>query len=126
MIIQSQMPQSTSKTDMELVEQKKHEYYFLGTLIRRAGLKLFAFDPLKQEIYELKIKYSNTIHAIPQDGELMPIDLEAAKCTIDSRHEVFEALNTYSATKRVLSWKQGKIKGLCNLRRPNPNGLKLF
>lgn len=126
MILEPRVNIPAQKADVETMEQKKHEYYFLGSFIRRAGLKLYSFDPFKQEINEIKIKYSNTIHVISQAGQLIAIDLEAAKCTIDSRHEVFEALNIYSATQRVSSWKQGKIKELCNLRRPNPNGLKLF
>lgn len=114
------------KERIEQIQQERQEYYFLGSFLRRAGLKLFAYDPKKDEIYELKIKYSNTIHCVPQDGKLIPIDLEAAKCTIDSRHDVFEALNIDSAYTRLLKFKQGKIKVLGNLRKYNENGLKLF
>ena len=114
------------KSDIEQVQLQKQEYHFIGTLIRRAGLKLYAYNPQKNEVYELKIKYSNTIHAVPMGGILVPIDYEAAKCTIDSRHEVFEALNYDSAINRLIRFKTGKIKDICNLRIPNPNGIKLF
>lgn len=126
MIIPDIQKDTISKNEIEQVQQEKQEYYFLGSFICRAGLKLFAYNPQKNEVYELKIKYSNTIHAVPQDGKLVPIDYEAAKCTIDSRHEVFEALNYNTAVNRLIRFKTGQIKELCNLRRPNPNGLRLF
>lgn len=115
-----------SKNEIEQVQKEKQEYYFLGSFIRRAGLKLFAYNPQKNEVYELKIKYSNTLHLVPQNGKLVPIDYEAAKCTIDSRHEVFEALNYDTAINRLIRWKSGQINQLCNLRRPNPNPMKLI
>jgi hypothetical protein len=126
MILTNQTPDVISKSEIEQVQQEKQEYYFLGSFIRRAGLKLFAYNPQKNEVYELKIKYSNTIHAVPQDGRLVPVDYEAAKCTIDSRHEVFEALNYNTAITRLFRWKSGQIPTLCNLKRPNPNALRLF
>lgn len=126
MIIPDIQKDTIRKDEIEQVQQEKQEYYFLGSFIRRAGLKLFAYNPQKNEVYELKIKYSNTIHAVPQCGKLVPIDYEAAKCTIDSRHEVFEALNYNTAVNRLIRFKTGQIKELCNLRRPNPNGLRLF
>ena len=126
MILTNQTPDVISKSEVEQVQQEKQEYYFLGSFIRRAGLKLFAYNPQKNEVYELKIKYSNTIHLVPQNGKLVPIDYEAAKCTIDSRHEVFEALNYDTAINRLIRWKSGQINQLCNLRRPNPNALRLF
>lgn len=112
--------------EIEQVQHQKQEYYFLGSFIRRAGLKLYAFDSIKDKVYELVIKYSDTIHLVPQNGKLIAVDYEAAKCTIDSRHEVFEALNYDNAVKRVNKYRRGEIKELCNLRKPNPNGLKLF
>ena len=126
MILTNQTPDVISKSEVEQVQQEKQEYYFLGSFIRRAGLKLFAYNPQKNEVYELKIKYSNTLHLVPQNGKLVPIDYEAAKCTIDSRHEVFEALNYETAINRLIRWKSGQINQLCNLRRPNPNALRLF
>ena len=126
MILTNQVKDVISKSEIEQVQQEKQEYYFLGSFIRRAGLKLFAYNPQKNEIYELKIKYSNTIHLVPQAGILVPVDFEAAKCMIDSRHEVFEALNYDTAINRLIKFKTGKINQLCNLRRPNPNGINLF
>ena len=126
MILTNQTPDVISKSEIEQVQKEKQEYYFLGSFIRRAGLKLFAYNPQKNEVYELKIKYSNTLHLVPQNGKLIPIDYEAAKCTIDSRHEIFEALNYDTAINRLIRWKTGKVNQLCNLRRPNPNGLRLF
>jgi hypothetical protein len=126
MILTNTKPETISKSEVEQVQQEKQEYYFLGSFIRRAGLKLFAYNPQKNEVYELKIKYSNTIHAVPQDGKLVAVDFDAAKCTIDSRHEVFEALNYDTAINRLIRWRSGQIPNLCNLKRPNPNALRLF
>ncbi len=114
------------KSDIEQVQLQKQEYHFIGTLIRRGGLKLYAYNPQKNEVYELKIKYSNTIYAVPMLDRLVPVDYEAAKCTIDSRHEVFEALNYDSAINRLIKWKIGKVKELCNLRKATNNSIKLF
>lgn len=113
-------------TRIEHVEKHKHEYKFLGSFLRTAGLNLYAYDGVKNLVYELKIKYSNTITLKPIDGKLIPIDEEAAKCTVDSRHEVFEALNMRTALRRVEKYKNGKISKLSNLRVPSEFGCKLF
>jgi hypothetical protein len=114
-----------TKPEIEQVQQEKKEYYFLGSFIRKAGLKLFAYNYQENFLYEVNIKYSTTIHIVPLNNELVPIDYEAAKCMIDSRHEVFEALNLKTATERIKKYKNGKIKTLCNLRKPNPNALNI-
>jgi hypothetical protein len=117
----------TNKPEIEQVEKKKQEYYLLGTFLRTRGLRLFGYNNLKNEVFEVKIQYGNTIHLIPQiDGSLLPIDFEAEKCTVDSRFEYFEALNFESANKRVLKYKQGKLSELCNLRKSNPDGIRFF
>jgi len=116
----------TNKPDIEQVEKKKQEYYLLGTFLRTRGLRMFGFNHLKNEVFEVKIQYGNTIHLVPIEGKLMPVDLEAEKCTVDSRFEYFEALNFESANKRVSKYKQGKLSELCNLKKPNPDGIRFF
>jgi len=115
-----------SKTQQEQVQQEKQEYYLLGTYLRTKGLKVFFYNPIKQNVEELEIKYSDTIHLVPRDGKLIPIDYENEKCQIDSRNIYFEALNLNSAKKRVIRFKQGKIKELCNLKKYNPDATIKF
>lgn len=117
---------STNKPEMEMVEQEKQEYYLLGSFIRTRGLRLFGFNHLKNELFELTVQYGDTIHLVPIDGKLIPVDYEAEKCTVDSRFVYFEALNYESARKRVEKYKTGKISELCNLRKPNPDGIRFF
>jgi len=116
-------PESTSKPEVEQVQKEKMEYHLLGTYLRTRGLTLYSYNPMKDEIEPVVISYSNTIHIIPKDGELVAIDLEADKTTIDSRCIYFEALNQKSAEIRVKKWKAGQIKELFNLRDPNKEPL---
>ena len=128
MILDNSNRDKINSNDIETVQQKEHEYHLLGSFIRTKGLTLYGFDRLNDKVYELKINYSDTITLVPVNGELIPIDMEAQKTTIDSKHEVFEALNYTNAIKRVAKYKEGKIKELNNLMKPNPEGMsiKLF
>jgi len=114
------------KPTMEQVQQEKQEYYLLGSFIRTRGLLLFGYNYIKDEIFPVDIKYSDTIHLVPSDGKLLPIDYESEKCTIDSRFTYFESLNHKNAISRVNKYKQGKIHSLSNLRKYNPDGIKFF
>lgn len=117
---------STNKPEMEMVEQEKQEYYLLGTFMRTRGLRLFGFNYFKNEVFEVVVNHGNTIHLVPVDGKLMTFDFEAEKCTVDSRFTYFEALNLESAKKRVQKYQDGKISELCNLKKPNPDGIRFF
>jgi hypothetical protein len=112
-----------SKPEIEQVEQEKMEYHMLGTFLRTRGLQLFCYNPMEDKVELVNILYSNTIHIIPENGQLIAVDLEAEKTTVDSRCEYFEALNMDSAKRRVKRWKEGKIKELFNLRDPNKEPL---
>ena len=116
-------PESTSKPEVEQVQKEKMEYHLLGTYLRTRGLTLYSYNPMKNEIEPVVISYSNTIHIIPEDGQLIAVDLEAEKTTVDSRFIYFEALNQKSAERRVKKWKNGQIKELFNLRDPNKEPL---
>lgn len=117
--------QNLSKQDIEILQQKQHEYYLLGTFLRRNGHELYGYDPFKDLIQKVEIKLGNTIHLIPVDGELIPIDLDNAKCMIDSRCIYFESLNMKNAIKRVNKWKRGECE-LFNLRKPSEEGIKFY
>ena len=99
---------SFTKSDTEIVEQEKQEYYLLGSFIRTRGLTLFGFNYLKNEIFEIKIQQGSTIHLVPIDGKLIPIDMQIEKCMVDSRFDYFECLNMYSAINRVKNIKKVK------------------
>jgi hypothetical protein len=105
------LPESKiDKSETEQVQKQKHEYHFLGSFLRTAGLSLFAYDSLNNKMYPLNIKYSDTINIVIQDGQMIPVDMEAAKCMIDSRHIIFEALNHKTTEHRLTRFKQGKNK----------------
>ena len=114
------------KPDMEQVQQEKHEYKLLGTYLYTRGLTLFGYNHFEDEIFQVKIQYGNTIHLVPIENKLTPIDYEAEKCIIDSRFSYFECLNFKTARERVLKYKQGKITELCNLRKPSKDGIKFW
>lgn len=112
-----------SKPEIEQVEQEKMEYHLLGTFLRTRGLQLFCYNSTENKVERVDISYSNTIHIIPENGQLIAVDLEAEKTTVDSRCEYFEALNMDNAKRRVKRCKEGKIEELFNLRDPNKEPL---
>jgi len=115
-----------SKGETELVEQEKQEYKLIGEYSRTRGLGLFYYDPRKDIVAEQEIKYGNTIHLVPKDNELVPIDYEQEKATVDTRCVYFEALNIHKAKQRVDRWKMGRVKELCNLKPPKNGTIELF
>lgn len=110
---------TTSKPEMENVEREKQEYKLIGTFLRTRGLKLYAYNSLKNKLTEVQIEHGDTLHLIPdENGKLRAVDLELEKATVNSVDIHFEALNWKNAEKRLRNFKQGKIKELCNLKEP--------
>ena len=75
---------------------------------------------------QVVIKTSDTIHLVPMDGRLVPVDYEMEKALVDPRCYFFECLNWSNAQKRVKKWKNGEIKELCNLVEPSKEGIKFW
>jgi hypothetical protein len=115
-----------SNTETEQVQQEKQEYYLLGTFMRTKGLNLFYYNPANGEIKEAVIKYSDTLHLYKLPDKWITVDWEYQKCTVDDRVMYFECLNLKTAIERVRRFKNGTIKELCNLKVPNPEGIKFF
>lgn len=115
-----------SKPSIEQMEKEQQEYHLLTTFLRTRGLKLFSYNYIDGDISEVIVKKGATINISAVDGQLIPVDFEREKCTVDSRLVYFEALNISSASKRVKRYRAGKIQTLCNLREPNPDGIKFF
>ena len=115
-----------SKIEIELAQLQQQEYYLVGTFLRTKGLNLFFYNHLENKIIPAKIIFKNTIEMIvSKDRKLQPIDQSHQQCTVDMRFIYFESLNQKSAENRVLKYREGKIKELCNLRKPNKEGIKL-
>ena len=114
------------KPEVEQVQKQKQEYKLIGTFLRTKGLKLFHYSPITFELNESIIKYSDTIHVIPDNGVLTTVDKEVQKCNVDTRAIYFEALNIKNARKRFEKWQRGEITELCNLREPSKEGIKFF
>jgi hypothetical protein len=109
-----------SKTEMEQVEKEKQEYKLLDSFLRTPGLKLFAYNERDHKIFEIEVSnkqivdFNNIDQTCPEEA------------TVDSRNIHFEALNIKTATKRVNKYLDGKIAELCNLKKPNPEGINFF
>lgn len=118
---------STSKPEMENVEREKQEYKLIGKFLRRKGLKMYAYNSTKDELKEVNITTKDEVNVVMDENKkLVPVDLGFEEAEVDSRNIHFEALNWKSAQKRLRNYKSGKIKELCNLREPSPEGIKLF
>ena len=118
-LLKESSDKTTAKPEMENVEREKQEYKLIGSYLRTRGLKLFAYNSIKNKLTEVQIEHGDTLHLIPdENGKLCAVDLELEKATVDSRDIHFEALNWRNAEKRLRNFKQGKIKELCNLKEP--------
>ena len=118
---------ANSKPEMENVEREKQEYKLIAKYLRRKGLKMYAYDSVRDKLIEVQTSTKDNVHLIAgDDGKLAPVDLGLEEATVNSAHTHFEALNMVNAEKRLAKYKAGKIKDLCNLRIPNPDGIKLF
>ena len=115
-----------SKPEMEQVQQEKQEYHLIGSFLRTAGLKLYGYNHLENKIFEVEIKYGDTINLVPMDGVLVPVDYTAQECMVDSRFEYFECLNMKNAERRVKRYKAGMIDILSNLRIPSKDGIRFY
>jgi hypothetical protein len=114
------------KERQEVVQKQKREYKFLISYLRTRGLNLYSYNHHTDEVNRIEILRGNTIHCVPLDGVLVPIDYEMEKSLVDPRHVFFEALNDKNAKKRVENWKGGKITELCNLVEPSKDGIKFW
>ena len=114
------------KPEIEQVEKQKHEYYLLGTFRRTKGLKIFGYDPIKDDLFEVHVKSGENIHLDVSSGKLEISDKEAESVMVDSRVEYFESLNKGSAFNRLLKYKKGIIKELHNLKKPCNDKIKLW
>lgn len=107
-----------SKPQIEQVQKEKHEYKLVGTFLRTKGLNLYAYNSIKDELKEVDVRHKDTVNLTPTAEGLIAEDAATEETQVDTRDEHFEALNWGSAQKRVKKWREGKIKELCNLRKP--------
>ncbi|PIZ52166.1 hypothetical protein COY27_01160 [Candidatus Woesearchaeota archaeon CG_4_10_14_0_2_um_filter_33_13] len=107
-----------SKPEIEQVEQQKQEYKLIEQYIRSKGMIMYAYNPLKDEIKEIKpIVKKDVALVVSEEGTLIKKEEAKEEVMVDPRNIFFEALNSRNAIKRVNKYKQGKIKELCNLIR---------
>jgi len=116
----------SKKPEIERVEREKDEYKLIGKYLRKKGLRLYAYNYMKEELYECDIRKKEAVNLIPEEGKLIPVNLGLEEVTVDTRYIHFEALNQKNAEKRIRRWKEGKVKDLCNLREYKPEDIKLF
>ncbi len=115
-----------NKPAVEQIVKEKVEFNILGTYSLTRGLTLFNYNPKTDEINIQSIKRGDFIQCVLTTEGWIWFDPENYNTTIDGRLYYFEALNRKSAKVRVDKFKQGKIKELFNLRKPNPEGIKFY
>ena len=110
---------SFKKAEQEQVEQEKIEHKHIGSFNRTAGLILYAYNILKDELFEVDEKFDGDIHiVIGEDGKAKGVEVGQYEAIIDTRNEHFEALNLQNAQRKVKMLKEGRIKDLNNLKKP--------
>lgn len=114
------------KNEVEYVVKEKMEYCLLGTYVISKGFKLFSYNSINNEIKEVEIKRGDYITTELTEEGWIWYDEEMKKTTIDSKLIYFEAFRLKSAINQVHKFKQGKIKELFNLKKPNPDGIDIF
>jgi len=114
---------------MEHVEQEKMEYKLIDTFLRTPGLKLWFYNPETEvvaEVIEKEVEKGTAQMVITSEKDYVIEDHERKSINVDSRNIYFEALHWKSAENRVKKYTSGKIKTLCNLRKPTGMSLKLW
>ena len=114
------------KNEVEYVVKEKMEYCLLGTYVISKGFKLFSYNSTNNKVKEIEIKRSDTMSTMFTKEGWIYWDEEMKKTTIDSKLIYFEAFRFKSAINQAHKFKQGKIKELFNLKKPNPNGIDIF
>ncbi len=112
---------------MELSEQEKTEYKLIETFYRTPELRLWCYDPRTSTVTEVvpqKVEKATAKVVWTEDGYTLE-NHEKEKLIVDAVNYYFEALNIDNATQRVAKYRVGKIKELCNFRRPTGNAMKL-
>lgn len=115
-----------SNNDIETVVDQKQEYKLVGKFRRTRGLKMFAWNAVADELYEVDIKINNTVSITPDpEGNLVTADDGTEEVNVNTSHTHFEALNMKTAMRRLAKYKLGLIE-LFNLKPYNPEGIKLY
>ncbi len=117
---------SVKQNEIEHVQKSKKEFHLLGTYLLTRGLRLYFYNPLKDEIKEASIEENTTLSLGSIGGKLNPIEKNLGKCEINNNYEYFQALNMEKAIRRANRFKKGKIESLTNLKRANNEGISFF
>ena len=120
------LDRTLEKEKQEQVQQQKQEFKYLNSYLRTRGLNLYCWNPMLERLEQVEIRTSDTIHLVPMDGRLVPVDYEMEKAVVDPRCYFFESLNWTNAQKRVNKWRRGEIVELCNLVEPSKEGIKFW
>lgn len=118
---------SFKKSEQEHVEQERIEHKMIGSFNRTAGLMLFAYNILNDELMEVEQIFDGDIHIIMgADGKAKGVEVGTYEAVVDTRNEHFEALNWDNARRKVKMLKQGKIKDLNNLKKVRKNKINIY
>lgn len=118
---------SFQKTEQEHVEQEKIEHKLIGTFNRTKGLRLYAYNILNDNLYEVEEVFEGDLYLMRNhEGVIKAYEVGNSKVYVNSNDEHFEALNLENAQKRIGKFKKGLIKDLNNLKKPKEKTIKLF
>ena len=123
---QNNKDKSVNKPEIEQQEKEKQEYKLIGRFIRRKGMKLFQYNPTKDEIIEIDIQPKTQMVLAKTKNGLDYIDIAQEEATVDSNQIHFESLNWKNAKKRVKKYKKGKLKELSNIRTNESDAINPF
>ncbi len=126
-IVNNNILEHIQKPEIEQVQLERQELTFIGRFSLTAGLKLFCYSSLKNEINEVTPKLiTEGEFIINENGEMELKETANKVLDIYSTDIYFECLNLENAERRVLKFKQGKIRELFNLKKYNKNGIKFY
>lgn len=117
---------SFTKPQQENVEQEKIEHTLIGTFSRTKGFKLFAFDVLNDNLYEVDEIFEGDLYLMRDElGKIRAYQVGHSKTYINPNHIHFETLNLKNAQRRVEKYKNGDHKALQTLKPPKNKTIKL-
>ena len=113
------------KPAISIVQKVKSEYKLVSEFIRTKGLNIYGYNPISEELSKIDIKVTEELYIFRDSltNKLTYKDSGTVSCKLNPEFIYFEALNLYSANKRVHKYNNGKLKDLCNLKPKDPYGL---
>lgn len=92
------------KVEQHQEQNQKQEYKFIGSITIKTGCKLFAYDPDKDEINEVKISGGTSVDFMT--GELA----DKKKAQYNPKFIYFQCINKKNAWRKLAQFRSGKYE----------------